>query len=177
MVFSCFAVYVLANNTRVVSYFESYITASKFDFCVIKKIFVQDHLINPSFKSENPASCLCMIAVFQCVHPTPLRALREVHILENRSHSQVRFPFLPWKYFHSACYKSWQTNKSLVRSIYFVSSRERPYHVLTSRSFLRWEKLYTIMVQIICFDLGHLTFDPMTYDLTLISCAKYLPPM
>ena len=47
MVFICFAVYVLANNTRVVPYFKSCMvawryTASKFgildDFCVIKKI-------------------------------------------------------------------------------------------------------------------------------------------
>ena len=93
MVFSSFAVSVLANNTRVVPYFESCKnnTASKFgildDFCVIKR-FLSDPfdlfiIINPVLKSENPASCLCTIALFRCVRPAPLSTLREVRVLEN----------------------------------------------------------------------------------------------
>ena len=48
-----------------------------------KIIFILSWIINPSLKSENPATCLCTIALFRCVHPAPLRTLREVHVLEN----------------------------------------------------------------------------------------------
>ena len=40
-------------------------------------------IINPSLKSENPASCLCIIALFQCMRPASLRILREMCVLEN----------------------------------------------------------------------------------------------
>ena len=69
-------------------YSHSYITA-KFgildDFCVITNIFTRSfsRIINPSLKLENPASCLCTIALFQCVRPAPLRILREMCVLEN----------------------------------------------------------------------------------------------
>ena len=57
------------------------------DFCVIKKI-LQDYFnpfpkSNPSLKSENPATCLCTIAIFRCVRLVPVRTLREVRVLEN----------------------------------------------------------------------------------------------
>ena len=44
---------------------------------VLQKRFLQDHFwINPALKSENPASCLCTIALFRCVRPAPLSTLR-----------------------------------------------------------------------------------------------------
>ena len=46
------------------------------DICVITKIFL-------SLKSENPATCLCTIALFRCVRPALMRTLREVRVLES----------------------------------------------------------------------------------------------
>ena len=97
-------VYVLVNNTRVVPYFESsytmktmyyshsyiycikvwyirWLLCHKKDFCKI--ILILSIIINPTLKSENPVSCLCMIALFRCVRPAPLSTLREVQVLEN----------------------------------------------------------------------------------------------
>ena len=62
-------------------------TASKFgildDFCVMKKdfykiILILSIIINPALNSENPASCLCTIALSRCVRRVPMRTLREV---------------------------------------------------------------------------------------------------
>ena len=61
MVFSCFAVYVLANK--------------------LYHILILSQIINPSLKLKNPASSLCTISLFRCMCPAPLR---EVCILENR---------------------------------------------------------------------------------------------
>ena len=105
MVFSCLAVYVLAKNTRVVPYFYRRVWSPFIlklyyqfgildDFCVIKKnvykvILFLSRIINPSLKSENPATCLCTIALFRCVRPVPFRTLREVRVLENAQGASV----------------------------------------------------------------------------------------
>ena len=44
--------------------------------------FDLSRIINPSFKSENAATCLCTIALFRYVRPAPMH-LREVRVLEN----------------------------------------------------------------------------------------------
>ena len=43
-----------------------------------KIILILSIIINPALKSENPASCLCTIALFRYVRPAPLSTLREV---------------------------------------------------------------------------------------------------